>query len=124
MRVGGFRKAAKIPYPYEYASYEQVQTAAPASRKAMHAFNAAQRGHQNFNENHTNFLGALLITGLEYPRTAATLGAAFSIGRVLYGWGYTSGPDNGTGRYYGAVGLLAHYAILFMSVKVAWDFVM
>ncbi|CAN9355471.1 unnamed protein product [Alternaria alternata] len=23
-RVGGFRKAAKIPYPYEYASYEQV----------------------------------------------------------------------------------------------------
>jgi glutathione S-transferase len=123
-RVGRFRKAAKIPYPFEYASYEQVQTASPASRKAMLAFNSAQRGHQNFNEVHPSFLCALLITGLEYPRAAATLGAIFSVGRVLYGWGYTNGPENGTGRYYGAPGMLAHYIMVFFSAKVAWDFVM
>jgi glutathione S-transferase len=121
-RVSGFRKAAKIPYPYEYASYEQIQTASPSASAAMHVFNRAQRGHQNFNENQTSFLGALLITGLEYPRTAAVLGAAFSVGRVLYGWGYTSGPENGKGRYYGAFGMIAQYVALLMSAKVAWDF--
>ena len=66
-RVGGFRKAAKIPYPYEYASYEQVQTAIGYSR---------------------------------------------------------SGEDGGKGRYYGALGIIAHYVLLLMSGKAAFDLVM
>ncbi|KAJ4298208.1 hypothetical protein N0V90_006107 [Kalmusia sp. IMI 367209] len=45
IRVGRFRKAARIPYPYEYASYEQVQTAPPSRQKDLLAFNSAQRGH-------------------------------------------------------------------------------
>ncbi|KAH9867806.1 hypothetical protein IAQ61_007110 [Plenodomus lingam] len=52
IRVGHFRKAAGIPYPYEYASYEQVSAAPAASATHLLAFNAAQRAHQNFNENH------------------------------------------------------------------------
>ncbi|KAF1847291.1 glutation S-transferase [Cucurbitaria berberidis CBS 394.84] len=124
MRVGGFRKAAKIPYPYEYASYEQVQTASPTNANLMLAFNAAQRAHQNFNENHPTALAAMLITGLKYPTTAAVLGAVWSVNRVVYAIGYTnSGSEGGKGRYYGALWMLAHHVMVLMSVKSAWDFI-
>lgn len=119
-----FRKAAKIPYPYEYASYEQVQTAPPASAKAMIAFNSAQRGHQNFNENHVSAVGAMLISGLKYPNAAAVLGAMWSVNRVIYAIGYTNGSEGGRGRYYGALWMVAHYALVIMSGKVAYDLVM
>ncbi|KAG9189235.1 glutathione S-transferase [Alternaria panax] len=124
-RVGGFRKAAKIPYPFEYASYEQVQTASPQSKAAMLAFNSAQRAHQNFNENHVTALGAMLITGLRYPIAAAVLGAVWSVNRVAYAIGYSrSGEDGGKGRYYGALGIIAHYVLVLMSSKAAYDLIM
>ncbi|KAF2677914.1 membrane-associated proteins in eicosanoid and glutathione metabolism [Lentithecium fluviatile CBS 122367] len=123
-RVNSFRKAAKIPYPFEYASYEQCQTASPASRKAMHRFNCAQRGHQNFNENHVTFLGSLLITGLVNPRVAAAAGAVWSVNRVLYAIGYTNGPESGKGRYYGGLGMITHYVVMIWAAKVAVGFVM
>lgn len=123
--MGGFRKAAKIPYPFEYASWEQVQTAAPGSKSAMLAFNAAQRAHQNFNENHATAVGAMLISGLKYPVATAVLGAAWSANRVLYAIGYTrTAETGGAGRYYGALGLIAHYAMVLMSAKTAYDFAM
>ncbi|CAO2651692.1 Nn.00g042620.m01.CDS01 [Neocucurbitaria sp. VM-36] len=124
-RVGSFRKAAKIPYPYEYASYEQVQTASPANSKLMLAFNAAQRAHQNFNENHPTALGAMLIAGLKYPVAVGVLGAVWSVNRVVYAVGYTrSGGEGGKGRYYGALWMLAHYAMVLMAGKAAWDLAM
>ncbi|KAH8719293.1 hypothetical protein GQ44DRAFT_775430 [Phaeosphaeriaceae sp. PMI808] len=92
-RVGFFRKAAKVPYPFEYASYEQVQTAAPTSAKAMTLFNSAQRSHQNFNENHPSALGAMLIAGLRWPTVTAALGAVWSVNRVIYALGYTNGSE-------------------------------
>lgn len=110
------RKAAKIPYPFEYASYEQVQTAAPASKKAMLAFNSAQRAHQNFGENHPTVIGALLISGLRWPVATAVLGAVWSVNRIVYAIGYTnSGEQGGKGRYYGALGIIAHYVLIVMS---------
>lgn len=124
IRVGSFRKAAKVPYPYEYASYEQIQTAPPAASKAMYLFNCAQRGHQNFNENIVPFLGAMLISGLKYPRAAATMGAVFCVGRVVYSWGYTQDKEGGRGRYYGGFGPLAQYVTMLLSAKVAWDLAM
>ncbi|CAA9963414.1 Glutation S-transferase [Pyrenophora teres f. maculata] len=124
-RVGGFRKAAKIPYPYEYASYEQVTSASPASKAAMLAFNSAQRAHQNFNENHVTALGSMLITGLRYPVAAAVLGGLWSVNRVVYAVGYTrSGEKGGVGRYYGAGWMIAHYVLMGWSVKTVWDLVM
>lgn len=116
-----FRKAAKIPYPYEYASYEQVQTASPASSKAMYQFNCAQRAHQNFNENHPTAVGAMLITGLRYPMAAAVLGAVWSVNRVVYAIGYTNGSEGGKGRYYGILWMLAHYLLVLGAAKSAWD---
>lgn len=125
MRVGGLRRAASIPYPYEYASFEQVQTAAtPAAKSAMLAFNAAQRAHQNFNENHPTVLGALLVTGLQYPRFAAAMGVVWAVNRVVYAVGYTrSGEVGGTGRYWGVGWMLAHYGLVIASAKVAWGLV-
>jgi glutathione S-transferase len=123
MRVGSFRKAAKIPYPYEYASAEQVATASPAHAKAMLAFNCAQRAHQNFNENHPTALGAMLVTGLQYPVAAGVMGGLWSVNRVVYGLGYTNGMEGGKGRYYGALWMIMHYGMIIMSAKVAWGFV-
>lgn len=124
-RVGAFRKAAKIPYPFEYASYEQVQTASPASKKAMLAFNSAQRSHQNFGENHPTVIGTLLISGLRWPVATAILGAVWSVNRVVYAIGYTrSGEEGGKGRYYGSAWMLAHYALIVMSGISAYKIAM
>ncbi|KAF2751258.1 membrane-associated proteins in eicosanoid and glutathione metabolism [Sporormia fimetaria CBS 119925] len=119
IRVTSFRKAAKIPYPYEYASAEQVSTAAPAAAKAMDTFNRAQRGHQNFVENHASAVGALLVAGLRYPKLAAGLGAVWSVNRVLYALGYTNGGEKG--RYWGAAGILALWTLFGVAGKSAWE---
>ncbi|ORY10742.1 hypothetical protein BCR34DRAFT_601878 [Clohesyomyces aquaticus] len=123
MRVTPFRKAAKIPYPYEYASYEQVQTASPERAKAMILFNSAQRAHQNFNENYPVALGAMLIAGLQYPKAAAILGAVWSVNRVIYGWGYTQGLEGGKGRYYGILWMFAHFGLIGYAGTSAWKII-
>lgn len=121
--VGGARKAAKIPYPYEYASYEQVQTASPASADAMIAFNSAQRSHQNFNENHPTALGAMLIAGLRYPRAVGVMGMLWAVNRVIYALGYkASGKTGGKGRYYGLVWQFMHFGLVGMAGVSAWKF--
>lgn len=120
MRITPFRKAAKIPYPYEYASYEQVTTASPASSAAMQQFNCAQRGHQNFNENHPSALAAILISGLRYPRVSAGLGLLWSVNRVLYAIGYTNGKPGGKGRYIGILWAIAHHVLVGYAGWTAW----
>ncbi|KAF2477614.1 membrane-associated proteins in eicosanoid and glutathione metabolism [Lindgomyces ingoldianus] len=120
MRVGSFRKQAKIPYPYEYASYEQVSTASPSRAKDMTLFNSAQRAHQNFNENHPTAVGAMLIAGIKYPTAAAVLGAVWAVNRVVYAIGYTNGAEGGKGRYYGLLWMLAHYALIGYAGTSAW----
>jgi glutathione S-transferase len=121
MRVGSFRKTAKIPYPFEYASYEQIQTASPAASRAMTLFNSAQRAHQNFNENHGIAVAAMLIAGLKMPVASAVLGAVWSVNRVVYAVGYTNGSEGGRGRYYGIAWLFAHLGLMGMAGKAAWD---
>ncbi|KAH7408633.1 hypothetical protein DE146DRAFT_675648 [Phaeosphaeria sp. MPI-PUGE-AT-0046c] len=123
-RVGFFRKAAKVPYPYEYASYEQVQSASPATAKAMLTFNCAQRAHQNFNENHPTALAAMLIAGLKYPVASAVVGAVWSVNRVIYAIGYTNGAEGGKGRYYGIAWMFAHLGLMGMAAKTGWDVAM
>ncbi|KAF9737598.1 hypothetical protein PMIN06_007842 [Paraphaeosphaeria minitans] len=124
IRVGAFRKAANVPYPFEYASWEQVQSA-PAERKAaLLAFNASQRGHQNFGEVHFTTVGCLLICGLSQPKLTAVLGGIWSVGRLLYSIGYTNWNQNGKGRYAGAPGLLVQYGIQIWAGVVAWGLAM
>lgn len=90
----------------------------------MLQFNCAQRAHQNFNENHVSALGAMLIAGLKYPMAAAVLGGVWSVNRVVYAIGYTNGAEGGKGRYYGVLWMLAHYVMIGMAGKAAWDLAM
>ena len=90
------RKAAGIKYPTSYASVELAEKDHNA-----YLFNCAQRAHNNFTENLTPFLGALLISGLKYPTQAAMLGFTWSAARVIFAVGYTSkGPQ---GRMVGSI---------------------
>ncbi|POR33428.1 DNA polymerase type-X family protein pol4 [Tolypocladium paradoxum] len=108
-----FRKASGVKYPNAYASAEQADKDPNA-----YLFNCAQRAHANFTENHTSFLGALLIAGLRFPFPAAVLGAGWSLSRLLYLFGYTSsaGPR---GRTTGALGANVTDFILKLTAAYA-----
>lgn len=62
LRVGTFRKIAKVPYPNCYATDAEAK-----ADKAKYLFNCAQRAHANFIEHQPTFLVSLLIGGLSYP---------------------------------------------------------
>jgi glutathione S-transferase len=103
VRVGAFRRAAKVPHPNHTASPETIASASSAQEKhALYLFNCAQRAHYNFLENYTAALTGMLITGLKYPKLAAGAGALWILGRVAYAVGYTSPSEknvNGSGRF-------------------------
>jgi glutathione S-transferase len=126
MRVGPFRKAAKIPYPNNYASTEQIEACNDADRKqAMYLFNCAQRAHYNFLENYVGFLPALLIAGLAFPRGAAVTGAVWTVFRYFYAVGYTKKDQtNGRGRMMGSGFWLAQFTLFGMVGKMAYDALM
>jgi len=79
------------------------------------AFNCAQRVHQNYLEQLTAILAALLISGLSFPRLAFVAGILYVVGRALYGIGYrANGP---TGRRQGALVLdIALVLLLFSAI--------
>jgi glutathione S-transferase len=99
------RKKYGIKYPNLYA---------PPGHKNEEAFNCAQRAHQNTVESQALFLVELVIVGLFYPLFAATCGALYSVGRILYGYGYAkNGPD---GRLIGS--LISHLGDLPLQIAV------
>ena len=75
------RKKYGIKYPNLYA---------PPGHKNEESFNCAQRAHQNTVESQALFLVELVVVGLFYPLFAATCGALYSVGRILYGYGYAT----------------------------------
>ena len=81
-----------------------------------HSFNCAQRAHLNTLESVTYVLFGVLYSGLRYPVLAASLGATWTIGRVLYTIGYTTGDPQK--RMYGAFQSLAFLIIGGLS---AWS---
>jgi glutathione S-transferase len=55
-------------------------------------FNAVQRGHQNMLETHYAQLWMMSLAGLKYPIPVAICGAVFSLGRIIYAYGYRIDP--------------------------------
>ena len=99
------RKQYGIKYPALYA---------PPGHKNEEAFNCAQRAHQNTVEGMAMFLVELVIVGLFYPLFAASCGGLWSVGRILYGYGYAkNGPD---GRLIGS--LISHLGDLPLQIAV------
>lgn len=104
------RGASGIKYPTPYATVEQAEKDPKAFK-----FNCAQRAHGNYVENFTPFLGALLISGLQFPVASATLGAAWVVGRVWYATGYVSqGPKGRSGGF--VVSFLGDVALKVLAV--------
>ncbi|KAJ7177908.1 hypothetical protein C8R46DRAFT_1075291 [Mycena filopes] len=84
--VGKYRALAKIQYPRAYADNEEMK----ANPNAV-LFNCAQRAHQNTLENLPMLVIGTLIVSLKYPHAAAAALAVWSVARVGYTVGYTTG---------------------------------
>lgn len=97
-----------------------------ADFSTAYQFNCAQRSHANFIENHSSVLGALLISGLRYPLTAAVMGAGWSVSRYLYMVGYCKPTmeGNGKGRYNGITHMLFQMALYVTTMMVGYNMVM
>jgi hypothetical protein len=79
-------------------------------------FNNAQRGHQNLVESSACAFATLFGAGVFYPLTAARLGAVYSVGRLLYGYGYVHGGANG--RIAGiALAHVGDFGLLFTMIN-------
>merc|ERR1712083_440090 len=104
MRIGKMRKQLGIKYPQMYSDQHPL-------------FNCYQRAHQNTLEFVPYFYPVLLTAGLRHPIGAAACGFIFSIGRVIYALGYSSGdPEK---RIPGA--LISEFGglfpLIFMSIS-------
>lgn len=118
IRTSSLRKESGVKYPNAYASSQEAE-----KNNRAYTFNCAQRAHANFTENHTSFLGALLISGMYFPLAASTLGTVWSVSRILYLYGYTSqaGPP---GRRIGASGsALSDLILKFMAAYTSYQIV-
>jgi glutathione S-transferase len=106
-RIGSFRRIARVEYPNEYATPEQIAAAPAEKKEALYLFNCAQRANANFIENYPPVLAALLIGGIRQPVLAAIAGALWTAFRIVYAVGYTlKGKTRGSGRRYGSFSTL------------------
>ncbi|PFH54853.1 hypothetical protein AMATHDRAFT_38086 [Amanita thiersii Skay4041] len=84
--VGKFRKASGIRYPQLYAEKNEVEASVEALK-----FNCAQRAHHNTLEQLPLVLITTLIMGVKAPLVAAAACASWSLNRISYTRGYTTG---------------------------------
>ncbi|CAO3648076.1 unnamed protein product [Mucor hiemalis] len=103
IKVGGARRAAKVPYPYVYAEKSEAE-----KDPKKNIFNCAQRAHQNTLEILPIYNTLLLVGGLKYPEISSAAGALFLLGRIVYTSGYVTGdPAKRTRGAFGYLGLIA-----------------
>jgi glutathione S-transferase len=91
------RSKSSVPYPYHYATPEQVKNNPTAYR-----LNCAQRAHGQLLENMPQTMLMMLLAGLRYPVATRWLGLAWMGLRTVYWAGYVySSKTQGDGRKYG-----------------------
>ncbi|KAJ7746193.1 hypothetical protein DFH07DRAFT_1038642 [Mycena maculata] len=101
--VGEHQGLSGIKYPQLYADKAQMD----ANPKAI-VFNCVQRAHQNTLKNLPLLYSMTLITSLKYPILAASLLRTWSLGRVGYTVGYSTGDPKKRSNALSAL----HYPIL------------
>lgn len=82
--VAHARKKYDVKYPNLYA---------PHGHKSKLEFDCIQRAHQNLLENLPMMTIAVLINGVMFPRWAAISAAGWTLCRLVYLYGYMTGPD-------------------------------
>ncbi|KAI9475900.1 MAG: hypothetical protein EXX96DRAFT_575078 [Benjaminiella poitrasii] len=103
VKVGGARRAAKVPYPYVYAEKNEAE-----KDPKKNIFNCTQRAHQNTLELFPIYSTLLLVGGLKYPMLSSGAGAFFILGRIIYANGYATGdPAKRNRGIFAMLGLLA-----------------
>ncbi|KAI9807790.1 MAG: hypothetical protein M1825_005095 [Sarcosagium campestre] len=112
------RRHAKVPYPHAYAPPSAYERDAVAATR----FDSAQKAHANFSENLTPAVGSMLLAGLEYPRLAAGLGAAWVLGRTLYVVGYVGSKPGGQGkgRMLGSWAFIVQGGLIALTARTGW----
>jgi glutathione S-transferase len=101
--------SARLKYDVKYP----IMYAQESESKDFKAFNCVQRGHQNTLEFMPTFLALLLVAGFQYPLVAAGFGAVYTVARIQYFRGYSTGQAaaryNGGARaqWIGFLGLLS-----------------
>ncbi|KAK3278588.1 hypothetical protein CYMTET_13484 [Cymbomonas tetramitiformis] len=99
--VGMARKKYGVQYPKMYATEDSPEAK---------AFNCVQRGHQNSLEGLPTFYALLLVSAVQFPLTAAVSGFVYSLGKIAYFTGYSTGdPDKrlrGSFSYFGLLTLI------------------
>jgi glutathione S-transferase len=78
-----YRRNAKVPYPKPYADSGDHSAADAETKKAQYLWNCAQRAHGNYLEVQPSVALSLLISGVQYPVTAAALGSVWIVGRYV-----------------------------------------
>jgi glutathione S-transferase len=96
MKVIQARKKYSVTYPDLYA---------PHGHKNKKEFDCVQRAHQNMLENMPSVAIQTLCCGIMYPLFAAACCGIWSLGRISYVVGYSTG--NPSKRQFG--GILAHF---------------
>lgn len=109
------RKRYNVPFPILYA--------VESENKNAKYFNCVQRGHQNSLEFMPVFFILVVLSGLQFPRVAASLGLLYCLGRFLYFKGYSTGePDNRLN--YGKYNFAALLGLLVCSVAAGVNFLL
>lgn len=80
--VGKQRKKIGLKYPKVYAEGDT-----PEENK----FNCCQRAHQNHVESAPHIMLLMAAVGAQKPISAASLGMVYTLGRILFFKGYSSG---------------------------------
>jgi len=115
LKASRARKAAGVKYPQMYAEKAEAEASA-----AARVFNCTQRAHQNTLESLPNILFSTAFLGLFYPRVASVACTIWTVGRVMYTTGYSTGEPNNR-RFGFAVSSAAQLVLLFGSTYAAFN---
>jgi len=80
------RQLYGVKYPHLYA---------PLDHENKEDYDCFQRAHQNTLETWPSVCILVLLNGLQFPVTAAILMNIYSVGRIMYGYGYSHGGPKG-----------------------------
>ncbi|KIJ66631.1 hypothetical protein HYDPIDRAFT_174655 [Hydnomerulius pinastri MD-312] len=116
--VGRHRKRSGVNYPQLYA-----EKAEAAASKEAYLFNCAQRAHQNTLEHMPIILVTTLVTAVKYPVLAAAACGFWSLSRILYTIGYTTGDPAKRNTRGGILGEIPLFGLFFGSTYTAYQLI-